>query len=198
MGDRPTGTTKPRTPSSIRRRRPWSSSNCVAAPRICPTSPDEGSARARREPLAGLGAHAHAAATETGLMTRSALTLRGLVHEPTRRDHGRGHHLAARGTRRRPQLGLPLLLAPRRRADRVGAGRPGVHRGGRGLPELGARRDRDAPRPPERLHPLYALDGAMLGPEAVIDSLPGYAGSAGAGRQRRQPPGPARRFRPVA
>jgi trehalose 6-phosphate phosphatase len=30
---------------------------------------------------------------------------------------------------------------------------------------------------PERLHPLYTLSGAMLGPEAVIDSLPGYAGS---------------------
>ena len=30
---------------------------------------------------------------------------------------------------------------------------------------------------PERLHPLYALSGAILGPEAVIDSLPGYAGS---------------------
>src|SRR6185295_18581658 len=30
---------------------------------------------------------------------------------------------------------------------------------------------------PERLHPLYALSGTILGPEAVIDSLPGYAGS---------------------
>ncbi|MCW2651963.1 MAG: trehalose 6-phosphatase [Mycobacterium sp.] len=30
---------------------------------------------------------------------------------------------------------------------------------------------------PERLHPLYTLSGAPLGPEAVIDSLPGYAGS---------------------
>jgi trehalose 6-phosphate phosphatase len=30
---------------------------------------------------------------------------------------------------------------------------------------------------PERLHPLYTLQGANLGPEAVIDSLPGYAGS---------------------
>jgi len=30
---------------------------------------------------------------------------------------------------------------------------------------------------PERLHPVYALDGSLLGPEAVIDSLPGYAGS---------------------
>jgi trehalose 6-phosphate phosphatase len=30
---------------------------------------------------------------------------------------------------------------------------------------------------PERLHPLYTLVGSVLGPEAVIDSLPGYAGS---------------------
>jgi trehalose 6-phosphate phosphatase len=30
---------------------------------------------------------------------------------------------------------------------------------------------------PERLHPLYTLNGSPLAPEAVIDSLPGYAGS---------------------
>jgi trehalose-phosphatase len=30
---------------------------------------------------------------------------------------------------------------------------------------------------PERLHPLYTLAGTGLGPEAVIDTLPGYAGS---------------------
>ena len=30
---------------------------------------------------------------------------------------------------------------------------------------------------PERLHPLYTVDGLELGPEAVIDTLPGYAGS---------------------
>jgi trehalose-phosphatase len=30
---------------------------------------------------------------------------------------------------------------------------------------------------PEYLHPLYTLAGAALGPEAVIDTLPGYAGS---------------------
>jgi GH15 family glucan-1,4-alpha-glucosidase len=30
---------------------------------------------------------------------------------------------------------------------------------------------------PERLHPVYALDGSPLGPEAVLDTLPGYAGS---------------------
>jgi len=30
---------------------------------------------------------------------------------------------------------------------------------------------------PERLHPLYTLAGGALPPEAVLDSLPGYAGS---------------------
>ena len=30
---------------------------------------------------------------------------------------------------------------------------------------------------PEWLHPLYTVDGLMLGPEAVIETLPGYAGS---------------------
>ncbi|MGH3621094.1 MAG: glycoside hydrolase family 15 protein, partial [Sciscionella sp.] len=30
---------------------------------------------------------------------------------------------------------------------------------------------------PERLHPLYTITGNALGPEAVIDTLPGYAGS---------------------
>ena len=30
---------------------------------------------------------------------------------------------------------------------------------------------------PERLHPLYTVDGYELGPEAVIETLPGYAGS---------------------
>jgi trehalose 6-phosphate phosphatase len=30
---------------------------------------------------------------------------------------------------------------------------------------------------PERLHPLYTVDGYELGPEAVIEDLPGYAGS---------------------
>jgi trehalose 6-phosphate phosphatase len=30
---------------------------------------------------------------------------------------------------------------------------------------------------PERLHPVYNLDGTELGPEAVIETLPGYAGS---------------------
>src|SRR4029077_2685434 len=30
---------------------------------------------------------------------------------------------------------------------------------------------------PERLHPLYTVEGLELGAEAVIETLPGYAGS---------------------
>jgi len=30
---------------------------------------------------------------------------------------------------------------------------------------------------PDRVHPLYSVEGHILGPEAVVDTLPGYAGS---------------------
>ncbi len=35
----------------------------------------------------------------------------------------------------------------------------------------------DSVASPDRVHPLYSLDGNILGPEAVVDTLPGYAGS---------------------
>ena len=44
---------------------------------------------------------------------RSLITLKALTYAPDRRHRGRPHHLAARGDRRRTQLGLPLLLAAR-------------------------------------------------------------------------------------
>ena len=50
------------------------------------------------------------------------------VPRADRLDPRRGDHLAARGDRRHPQLGLPLLLAARRRDDRPGAGRPRLAR----------------------------------------------------------------------
>ncbi len=51
------------------------------------------------------------------------------------------------------------------RDHRLAARPGGVHRVLAGL------------RGPERLHPVYALDGSSPGAEAVIDTLPGYAGS---------------------
>ena len=51
-----------------------------------------------------------------GLM-RSLITLKALTYQPDRRHRRRRHHLAARGPRRRAQLGLPLLLAARRHPD---------------------------------------------------------------------------------
>ena len=85
-------------------------------------------ARARGESLAGLGGHATPAVAETGADEAIGADTARAGARRLRCDHGRGHHVAARGDRRRPQLGLPLLLDPRRRADRVGAGVAGVHR----------------------------------------------------------------------
>ena len=53
------------------------------------------------------------------------------------RRRARGaHHLPARGNRRHPELGLPLLLAAGRVHDRQRPGGPGVDGGGRGIPRL--------------------------------------------------------------
>jgi len=99
------------------------------------------------------------------------------VPHTVRLDPRRGHHVAAGGDRRRPQLGLPLLLAARRVDERPA------------LVDLGSLAEAEAflgwvdravintGGHPERLHPLYTIDGSDLGPEAVIETLPGYAGS---------------------
>ena len=46
---------------------------------------------------------------------------------PVRRSHRRADHVAARSDRRHPQLGLPLLLAARRRPDDAGLHGLGFH-----------------------------------------------------------------------
>ncbi|MCE5288550.1 MAG: trehalose-phosphatase [Nocardiaceae bacterium] len=111
-----------------------------------------------------------------GLIRRSALTLRGLVHEPS------GSILAAATTSLPEDLGgvrnwdyryCWLRDAALTASALVSLGSLGeaerylewVHRV---LTRL---------RSPERLHPLYTIHGGALPPEAVIDSLPGYAGS---------------------
>ena len=115
-------------------------------------------------------------AVETGLVGRSALTLRALCHADT------GAIMAAATTSLPEQIGgirnwdyrhcwlrdaaltAQALVSLGSTAEAL-AYLGWVHQILAGLPG------------PERLHPVYALDGSAPGSEAVIDTLPGYAGS---------------------
>lgn len=108
---------------------------------------------------------------------RSALTLRGLCHAPT------GSILAAATT------SLPEELGGVRNWDYRYCWLRDSAMSARVLVDLGSLTEAEAllrwvdacvdrtDGHPERLHPLYTVDGLELGPEAVIDTLPGYAGS---------------------
>ncbi|AQA21638.1 glycosyl hydrolases 15 family protein [Rhodococcus sp. MTM3W5.2] len=115
-------------------------------------------------------------ARKRGLMKRSALTLRGLVHADS------GSILAAATTSLPEEIGgvrnwdyryCWLRDASLTASALVSLGSLGeaenflewVHGVLETLPG------------PERLHPLYTIYGANLPPEAVLDSLPGYSGS---------------------
>ncbi|WP_027343716.1 trehalose-phosphatase [Hamadaea tsunoensis] len=111
------------------------------------------------------------------LTMRSALTLRGLCHKPT------GGILAAATT------SLPEELGGVRNWDYRYCWLRDASMTARALVDLGSLEEAEAllrwvdgcvertGGHPERLHPLYGIDGLPLGPEAVIDTLPGYAGS---------------------
>jgi len=108
---------------------------------------------------------------------RSALTLRGLWHEPT------GAILAAATT------SLPEHLGGLRNWDYRFCWLRDASMTARALVDLGSLEEAESllgwtqrvveatGGHPERLNPVYAVDGKELGAEAVIDTLPGYAGS---------------------
>ncbi|MGH3874825.1 MAG: trehalose-phosphatase [Pseudonocardiaceae bacterium] len=115
-------------------------------------------------------------AVERDLVARSALTLRGLCHT------GTGAIMAA------PTTSLPEQLGGVRNWDyRYCWLRDGAM-SARALVSVGSLAEADGylnwlhrvlgtVPTPERLRPLYTIRGGPLGPEAVIDTLPGYAGS---------------------
>jgi trehalose-phosphatase len=108
---------------------------------------------------------------------RSALTLRGLWHRPT------GAFLAAATT------SLPEVFRGERNWDYRYCWLRDATMSARELVSLGSLEEAESllgwidgcvertGGHPELLRPLYALDGSDLGPETVIETLPGYRGS---------------------
>ncbi|WP_156757490.1 trehalose-phosphatase [Actinokineospora pegani] len=113
---------------------------------------------------------------EKELVARSALTLRGLCHSET------GAIMAAATT------SLPEEIGGVRNWDYRYCWLRDASMTAKALVSLGSTAEAEAflgwvhgvletVAGPERLHPLYTIAGTTLGPEAVIDTLPGYAGS---------------------
>ena len=113
---------------------------------------------------------------------------------PNRRDRGRADDLAAGADRRRPQLGLPLLLAARREPDPPGDAQrrlPATRRRPGASGSCGR-----SPATPPRCRSCTASPASAASRSASIEWLPGFADSRpGAGRQCRLAPAPARRLR---
>ncbi len=124
---------------------------------------------------------------------RSVLTLKALTYAPDGRGRGSADDVTARGARRRPQLGLPLLLAARRDAHAPGTDPVRLRRGGGGVAGLAAPGGSGQARGPAdhvRRRRRAATDGARASLACRVRRL-----AAGANRQRRVAPASARRLR---
>ena len=163
---------------------------------------DRGAARRHGVGVAVVVANCTRRTTVRGdeLVHHSGRRAPGAVVPAHRRDLRRGHHVVARGRGRHPQLGLPL---------RVGPGRVVHDRGavGGGLPRRGRRVRRLHDRPSAAgsldqggdLQIMFGIGGERDLTERELPHLTGLARvRAGAGRQRRLAPAPARRLRRAA
>ena len=146
-------------------RRPSDPADHRRRARVGEPVPRRRAARRRRPPVA-----AHAAADDP---------------RADRRHRGRADDLAARGLRRRAQLGLPLLLAARRRADDRVAHRRRLHRRGQVLAALAAaRRGRRPRRPADHVRRRRRAAPARAHPRPPA-RLRGVAARADRQRRRR-------------
>ena len=105
-------------------------------------------------------------------LERSALTLKGLTLRSDRRVGGGGYHLAARDAGRRAELGLPLLLDPRRDLRPVGPVQPRLRLGGADflyfIAEVAGSED---------LQVMYGVGGERDLEERELTHLHGYEGA---------------------
>ena len=123
---------------------------------------------------------------------RSALALKLLFHAPSGRDRGGRDRVAARGDRRRAQLGLPLLLGARLGLHARRAPAPRLPERGRGVLLVAAARvPAHPPAPAGPLPPRRRRARARA--HARPGRLPRLA--PGPGRQRRRRADPARHLR---
>ena len=148
------GNRRPRPPPDGSRRRPArrDPSGVDAAPRRPRPAPSHRLDRNRpptshRAALAQLGTEADAAPGGQRGSGAVGAGAQSTVPPALRRHAGRCHHQPARGDGRGPQLGLPLLLAPRRRHERSRPTSPGQQRGGRQPARLDSRASRAPPQP---------------------------------------------------
>ena len=100
-------------------------------------------------------------------------------HILAHRCHCRGaHHVAAGRDRRATELGLPVLLAARRRVALVPLRPPnGLSRRGRGLGRRLLRFSAPSPAIPSNCRPMYGIGGEHRLTELELPWLSGYEGS---------------------